>query len=144
MPCHGTPHQIHTTTTAFHTLLHYILPQHITKHNHHYMHIYLPSLPTLTLPYLTLPALPYRLILYFIDSSVHISHLFPELLCDASHVVRMYMAEAIGILFLKFKSNNLSVPETPTIQDELFDIVARCLATSLAVEVSNKLWIKYE
>ena len=54
------------------------------------------------------------------------------------------MAEAIGILFLKFKSNNLSVPETPTIQDELFDIVSRCLATSLAVEVSNKLWIKYE
>jgi hypothetical protein len=50
----------------------------------------------------------------------------------------MYMAEAIGILFLKFKSKNLSVPEKPAIQDELFDIVAVYLSKSLVVEVSLK------
>ena len=54
------------------------------------------------------------------------------------------MAEAIGILFLKFRSRNLSVPGKPSIQDELFAIVAPCLAKSLVVEVSHTLWIKYE
>ncbi len=63
---------------------------------------------------------------------------FPELLCDKSHAVRMYMAEAIGIVFLKFKSNNLSNPEKPAIQDELFDIVTRYLTKSLVDEVSFK------
>ncbi|CAB3982970.1 serine- kinase ATM [Paramuricea clavata] len=68
------------------------------------------------------------------DSSVHISHVFPRLLCDQSLSVRMYMAEAIGILFLKFKSKSLSVPEKPAIQDELLDIVALYLSKSLVVE----------
>lgn len=48
------------------------------------------------------------------------------------------MAEAIGILFLKVESKNLSVPEKPAVQDELFEIVARFLAKSLVVEVSFK------
>jgi hypothetical protein len=54
------------------------------------------------------------------------------------------MAEAIGIVFLKFKSNNLSNPEKPAIQDELFDIVTRYLTKSLVVEVSFKKQIKCE
>lgn len=45
------------------------------------------------------------------------------------------MAEAIGVLFLKFKSKNLSVPMEPAIQDELFDIISRSLAKSSLVEV---------
>lgn len=47
----------------------------------------------------------------------------------------MYMAEAIGILFVTFNSDNIGVPENPTIQDELFDIVTDALAKSLVVEV---------
>ena len=39
-------------------------------------------------------------------------------------VGRCKALEGIGILFLKFKCNNLSVPEKPSsIQDELFDTV---------------------
>ena len=69
-------------------------------------------------------------------SKTHLSRLFPELLCDSSHAVRMYMAEAIGIVFLKSKSKSLSIPEMPVVQDELFDIVTRCLSKSLVVQVS--------
>ena len=46
------------------------------------------------------------------------------------------MAEAIGIVFLKSKSKSLSIPEMPVVQDELFDIVTRCLSKSLVVQVS--------
>ena len=48
------------------------------------------------------------------------------------------MAEAIGILFIKFNSANVGVPEKPSVQDELFDIVADALAKSLVVEVCTK------
>lgn len=61
--------------------------------------------------------------------------MFPELLCDRSHAVRMYMAEAIAILFLKLKCKNLSVPALPAVQDEMFEIVARCLAKTIFVKV---------
>ena len=74
---------------------------------------------------------------------MHISYLFPQLLRDPSHAVRMYMAEAIGIVFLKFKTKNLSVPEEPAIQDKLFDIVARALAEALVVEVSLIIWARF-
>ena len=60
--------------------------------------------------------------------------------CDRAScgVGRCKALEATGILFLKFKSNNLSVPEKPSsIKDELFDTVRGCLVKSLVVEVSR-------
>lgn len=76
--------------------------------------------------------------LYFLplqDSAVHISRVFPSLFSDPSHRVRMYMAEAIGILFITFNSENIGVPGNPAIQDKLFDIVTDALTESLVVEV---------
>ena len=63
--------------------------------------------------------------------SLSLTEEFPKLLGDSSHMLRMYMASAINVLFLRHVADASVVPAPRHRQYKIFEQVAQILVQSL-------------
>ncbi|XP_066028150.1 serine-protein kinase ATM isoform X2 [Pocillopora verrucosa] len=73
------------------------------------------------------------------SSSLSLCEEFPRLLGDSSHALRMHMASAISVLFVRHVSGNSAVPAPRDHQYKCFDNISRILVRSLTETVVPSL-----
>lgn len=64
--------------------------------------------------------------------------LFPQLLSDCSHSVRMYVARAVGSVFVRYNPDSSVMPAPKSHQYAAFELVSQMLVQSLFVQVGRK------
>ena len=74
------------------------------------------------------------------SSSLSLCEEFPRLLGDSSHALRMHMASAISVLFVRHVSGNSAVPAPRDHQYKCFDHISRLLVRSLTETVLVSEW----
>lgn len=74
------------------------------------------------------------------SSSLSLCEEFPRLLGDSSHALRMHMASAISVLFVRHVSGNSAVPAPRDHQYKCFDNISRILVRSLTETVVVSEW----
>ena len=68
--------------------------------------------------------------------SLSLSEEFPKLLSDSSHSLRMYMASAVGVLFVRYISEDCAVPAPREHQHKIFDKISQILVQSVTDSVA--------
>ena len=68
--------------------------------------------------------------------SLSLSEEFPKLLSDSSHSLRMHMASAVGVLFIRYISEDCAVPAPREYQFKIFTKVSQILVESLTGSVA--------
>ena len=68
--------------------------------------------------------------------SLSLSEEFPKLLSDSSHSLRMHMASAVGVLFVRYISEDCAVPAPREHQYKIFDKVSQILVQSVTSSVA--------
>lgn len=83
-------------------------------------------------------SLDYFLLFSVVQESVSLSlsDEFPKLLSDSSHTLRMHMASAVGVLFVRYISEGCPVPAPREHQYKIFDKVSRILVQSVTGSVA--------
>lgn len=74
------------------------------------------------------------------SSSLSLCEEFPKLLGDSSHALRMYMASAISVLFVRHISETSAVPSPKEHQYRIFDHISQILVQSLTNTVVVSEW----
>lgn len=68
--------------------------------------------------------------------SLSLSDEFPKLLSDSSHTLRMHMASAVGVLFVRYISEGCAVSAPREHQYKIFDKVSQILVQSVTGSVA--------
>jgi len=71
--------------------------------------------------------------------TLSLSEEFPKLLRDSSHSLRMHMASAVGVLFVRYISEDCAVPAPREHQYKTFDKVSQILVQSVTSSVALSL-----